>query len=120
GGCFVRGEGVVEAVEPVMRGVFEEFSGGKPVKQKFPLIPYREAMLKYGTDKPDLRNPLVIADVSEEFNDPRVTFNAFKNVIKAGGVVRAIPAPGATIQPRSWFDKLNEWARSDMGAAGPS
>src|SRR5258708_13372857 len=75
-------------------------------------------MLKYGTDKPDLRKPLVIADVSEEFNDPKVTFNAFKNVIKAGGVVRAIPAPGAASQPRSWFDRLNEWARSDMGAAG--
>src|SRR6516165_631514 len=115
---FVTQQDVFDAVEPVMRGVFEEFSGGKPVTQKFPLIPYREAMLKYGTDKPDLRNPLVIADASEEFNDPGVTFNAFKNVIKAGGVVRAIPAPGAASQPRSWFDRLNEWARSDMGAAG--
>jgi aspartyl-tRNA synthetase len=115
---FATQQDVFDAVEPVMRGVFEEFSGGKPVTQKFPLIPYREAMLKYGTDKPDLRNPLVIADLTEEFNDPKVTFNAFKNVIKAGGVVRAIPAPGATSQPRSWFDRLNEWARSDMGAAG--
>ena len=75
-------------------------------------------MLKYGTDKPDLRNPIVIADVTEEFNDASVTFNAFKNVIKAGGVVRAIPAPGAAAQPRSFFDKLNDWARQDMGAAG--
>src|SRR6516164_1854698 len=74
-------------------------------------------MVKYGPDKPELRNPLAIADVTEEFNEPSVTFNAFKNVIKAGGVVRAIPAPGATSQPRSWFDKLNEWARSDMGAS---
>jgi aspartyl-tRNA synthetase len=115
---FATQQDVFDAVEPVMRGVFEEFSGGKPVTQKFPLIPYREAMLKYGTDKPDLRNRLVIADLTEEFNDPKVTFNAFKNVIKAGGVVRAIPAPGATSQPRSWFDRLNEWARSDMGAAG--
>src|SRR6267378_7009326 len=115
---FVTQQDVFEAVEPVMRGVFEEFAGGKPVTQKFPLIPYKDAMLKYGTDKPDLRNPLVIADVSEEFNDPKVTFNAFKNVIKAGGVVRAIPAPGAAAQPRSWFDKLNEWARSEMGAGG--
>src|SRR5262249_44295653 len=71
-----------------------------------------------GSDKPDLRNPLVIADVTEEFNDPSVTFNAFRNVIKAGGVVRAIPAPGSARQPRSWFDKLNEWARTDMGGAG--
>jgi aspartyl-tRNA synthetase len=115
---FVTQQDVFDAVEPVMRGVFEEFSGGKPVTQKFPLIPYKDAMLKYGSDKPDLRNPLVIADVTEEFNDPSVTFNAFKNLIKAGGVVRGIPAPNAAAQPRSWFDKLNEWARSDMGAPG--
>jgi aspartyl-tRNA synthetase len=115
---FVTQQDVFDAVEPVMRGVFEEFGDGKPVTPSFPLIPYAEAMLKYGSDKPDLRNPLVIADVTEEFNEPSVTFNAFKNVIKAGGVVRAIPAPGAAAQPRSWFDKLNDWARSDMGAAG--
>src|SRR5215467_13506562 len=115
---FVTQEDVFAAVEPVLRGVFEEFADGKPVTQKFPLIPYQHALLKYGSDKPDLRNPLVIADVTEEFNDAKVTFNAFKNVIKAGGVVRAIPAPGAAVQPRSWFDRLNEWARSDMGAAG--
>jgi aspartyl-tRNA synthetase len=115
---FVTQQDVFDAVEPVIRGVFEEFSSGKPVTAKFPLIPYKDAMLKYGSDKPDLRNPLVIADVTEEFNEPSVTFNAFKNVIKAGGVVRAIPAPNAAAQPRSWFDKLNDWARSDMGAAG--
>src|SRR5262249_59784847 len=68
--------------------------------------------------KRDLGNPLEIADVTHEFNEPSVTFNAFKNVIKAGGVVRAIPAPGAAAQPRSFFDKLNEWARADMGAPG--
>ncbi|HZN30983.1 MAG TPA: aspartate--tRNA ligase [Xanthobacteraceae bacterium] len=115
---FVTQQDVFDAVEPVMRGVFEEFSGGKPVTQKFPLIPYKEAMLKYGTDKPDLRNPLAIAELSAEFNEASVTFNAFKNVIKAGGVVRGIPAPGAASQPRSWFDKLNDWARQDMGAPG--
>ncbi len=115
---FVTQQDVFDAVEPVMRGVFEEFSGGKPVTPKFPLIPYKEAMLKYGSDKPDLRNPLVIADLTEEFNDASVTFNAFKNVIKAGGVVRGIPAPGAAAQPRSFFDKLNDWARQDMGAPG--
>jgi aspartyl-tRNA synthetase len=115
---FVTQQDVFDAVEPVMRGVFEEFANGKPVTQKFPQIPYREALLKYGSDKPDLRNPLVIADVTDEFSEATVTFNAFKNIIKAGGVVRAIPAPGAARQPRSWFDKLNEWARSDMGAGG--
>jgi aspartyl-tRNA synthetase len=115
---FVTQQDVFDAVEPVMRGVFEEFSGGKRVTEKFPLIPYAESLLKYGTDKPDLRNPLIIADVTEEFDDARAKFNAFKNIIKAGGVVRAIPAPGAAAQPRSWFDKLNEWARSELRTAG--
>jgi len=115
---FVTQQDVFDAVEPVMRGVFEEFGGGKPVTQKFPLIPYAEAMLKYGSDKPDLRNPIEIIDVSAEFNDPSVTFNAFKNIIKAGGVVRAIRAPGAAAKPRSWFDNLNEWARSDLKSGG--
>ncbi len=115
---FVTQEDVFAAVEPVLRGVFEEFSDGKPVTPKFPLIPYAQALIKYGSDKPDLRNPIEIADVTAEFNEPSVTFNAFKNVIKSGGVVRAIPAKGAAAQPRSFFDKLNDWARSDMGAPG--
>jgi aspartyl-tRNA synthetase len=114
---FVTQEDVLGTLEPVLRGVFEDFADGKPVTGEFPRIPYAEAMLKYGSDKPDLRNPLVIADVTAEFADESVTFNAFKNVIKAGGVVRAIPAPGAGAQPRSFFDKLNDWARSE-GAAG--
>jgi aspartyl-tRNA synthetase len=114
---FVTQEDVFQAMEPVIRGVFKEFAGGKRVTQSFPRIKYAEAMLKYGSDKPDLRNPLVIADVTEEFSREGVTFNAFKNVIKSGGVVRAIPAPGAASQPRSFFDKLNEWARTE-GAAG--
>ncbi len=115
---FVTQDDVFAAVEPVLRGVFEEFAGGKRVTAKFPLIPYAQALLQFGTDKPDLRNPLRIADVTDEFNDPSVTFNAFKNVIKAGGVVRAIPATGAGAQARSFFDKLNDWARADMGAPG--
>ncbi len=114
---FVTQEDVFAAVEPVLRGVFEEFGRGKPVTPKFPLIPYAEALLKYGTDKPDLRNPIEIADVTEVFQRDDVTFNAFKQVIKAGGVVRAIPAPGAAAQPRSFFDKLNDWAKAE-GAPG--
>ncbi|MDB5511722.1 MAG: aspartate--tRNA ligase [Enterovirga sp.] len=114
---FVTQEDVFQTLEPVLRGVFEEFADGKRVTGEFPRIPYAESMLKYGSDKPDLRNPLVIADVTAEFGDESVTFNAFKNVIKAGGVVRAIPAPGAAEQPRSFFDKLNDWARTE-GAAG--
>ena len=115
---FVTQEDVFTAVEPVLRGVFEEFSGGRRVTPMFSLIPYAQALLHYGTDKPDLRNPLQIADVTEEFNDPSVTFNAFKRIIAAGGVVRAIPAPNATAQPRSFFDKLNDWARQEMKAPG--
>jgi aspartyl-tRNA synthetase len=109
---FVTQEDVFESMEPVLRGVFEEFAEGKPVTQKFPRIPFREAMLKYGSDKPDLRNPLIIADVSAEFEGESVSFKAFK-----GKTVRAIPAPGAATQPRSFFDKLNDWARSE-GAPG--
>ena len=114
---FVTQEDVFQAVEPMLRGVFEEFADGKRVTGEFPRLTYAEAALRYGTDKPDLRNPLVIADVTAEFGEEGVTFNAFKNVIKAGGVVRAIPAPGAASQPRSFFDKLNDWARGE-GAAG--
>ena len=114
---FVTQEDVFGAVEPVLRGVFEEFGGGKKVTPKFPMIAYRDAMLKYGVDKPDLRNPILIADVTAQFDHPDVSFKAFKNVIAAGGVVRAIPAPGAATQPRSFFDKLNDWARSE-GAPG--
>jgi aspartyl-tRNA synthetase len=109
---FVTQEDVFEAIEPVLQGLFEEFAKGKSVTKKFPRIPYREAMLKYGSDKPDLRNPLIIVDVSEEFGSNDVSFKAFK-----GKTVRAIPAPGAASQPRSFFDKLNEWARSE-GAPG--
>jgi aspartyl-tRNA synthetase len=115
---FVTQQDVFAAVEPVMRGVFEEFSGGKRVTAKFPLIPYQDAIVKYGSDKPDLRNPLVIADMSRHFEEAGVTFNAFKKLIAAGGVVRAVPAPGAAAQPRSFFDKLNDWARQEMGAPG--
>ena len=109
---FVEQEDVFQAIEPVLRGVFEEFGGGRAVTQTFPRIPFREAMLKYGSDKPDLRNPLVIADVSDLFDQPDVSFKAFK-----GKTVRAIPAPGAGALPRSFFDKLNDWARSE-GAPG--
>ncbi|QDI82645.1 aspartate--tRNA ligase [Methylorubrum populi] len=114
---FVTQEDVFQAVEPVLRGVFEEFANGKRVTKEFPRITYADAMLKYGVDKPDLRNPLIIADVTDEFADDAVEFKAFKGVIKSGGVVRAIPATGAAGQPRSFFDRLNDWARSE-GAPG--
>ena len=116
---FATQEDVFGAIEPVLRGVFEEFADGRAIAPgAFPRIPYAESMLKYGVDKPDLRNPIVIADVTSEFMAEGVTFNAFRKVIEGGGVVRAIPAPGAATQPRSFFDKLNDWARKDMGAPG--
>jgi aspartyl-tRNA synthetase len=111
---FVTQEDVFAAVEPVLAGVFEEFAAGRYVSAApFPRIAYDEALLKYGTDKPDLRNPIAIADVSDVFARSEVEFKAFKSK-----TVRAIPAPGAGAQPRSWFDKLNEWARADLCAAG--
>jgi aspartyl-tRNA synthetase len=110
---FATQDDVFGAVEPVLAGLFEEFAGGKRVSPApFVRIPYAEAMLKYGTDKPDLRNPIEIVDVSDVFAREDVAFKAFKNK-----TVRAIPAPGAGAQPRSFFDKLNEWARGE-GAAG--
>jgi len=109
---FVTQEDVFQAIEPVLRGLFVEFARGQPVTEVFPRIPFREAMLKYGSDKPDLRNPLVIVDVTAEFAREDVSFKAFK-----GKTVRAIPAPGAAAQPRSFFDKLNDWARGE-GAPG--
>ena len=113
---FVTQEDVFAALEPVLAGVFEEFAAGRVVSPApFPRIAFETAILKYGTDKPDLRNPIEIADVSEAFRDGG--FKIFARVIEGGGVVRAIPAPGAASQPRSFFDKMNDWARSE-GAAG--
>lgn len=113
---FVTQEDVFNALEPVIAGVFEEFATGRSVtKPPFPRIPHDEAMLKYGSDKPDLRNPLVITDVTEAFRGSN--FGIFARAVEGGSVVRAIPAPGAAKQPRSFFDKLNDWAR-EQGAAG--
>ena len=110
---FVTQEDVFAAIEPVLHGLFTEFANGRTVSAApFPRIPYDVSLLKYGTDKPDLRNPIVIADVTDVFARPDVEFKAFK-----GKTVRAIPAPGAATQPRSFFDKLNDWARSE-GAPG--
>jgi aspartyl-tRNA synthetase len=115
---FVTQDDVFAAIEPVLHGLFEEFAGDRTVSPApFPRIPFAEAMLKYGTDKPDLRNPIEIADVTEVFARDDVEFRAFKGVIEKGGVVRAIPGPGAGDRPRSYFDKLNDWARGE-GAPG--
>ncbi|BBK36632.1 aspartate--tRNA(Asp/Asn) ligase [Allostella sp. ATCC 35155] len=113
---FVTQEDVFRTIEPVLSGVFDEFSNGRSVTPPpFPRIPFDEAMLKYGSDKPDLRNPLVIVDITDIF--ARSEFQVFVKIAKAGGVVRAIRAPGAAARPRSFFDKLNDWARGE-GAPG--
>ena len=113
---FVTQDDVFAAIEPVMQGVFEEFGGGRTVTPApFPQIPYYQAMEKYGSDKPDLRNPLILADVTEAFRDS--SFGLFAKGIQGGSVVKAIPAPGAGGKARSFFDKLNDWARSE-GAGG--
>ncbi|MDJ0684939.1 MAG: aspartate--tRNA ligase [Alphaproteobacteria bacterium] len=107
---FVTQEDVFAALEPVLQGVFEEFAEGRTVSPApFKRIPFAESMLKYGNDKPDLRNPIEIADVSEAFRGSE--FKIFARLVEEGSVVRAIPAPGASAQPRSWFDKLNSWAQ---------
>src|SRR5216684_3422242 len=111
---FVTQEDVFAAIEPVLHGVFEEFAGGATVTPApFPRIPFAEALATYGTDKPDLRNPLLIADVTDVFRGS--SFAAFATAIAAGAVVRAVPAPDASGQPRSFFDKLGQWAR-EQGA----
>jgi aspartyl-tRNA synthetase len=114
---FVTQEEVWETMEPVMAGVFEAFAEGKSVTKagEFPRIPYAQAMLDYGTDKPDLRNPLIIRDVTGEFTSSG--FGLFEKIVGGGGVVRLIPAPGTAEKSRKFFDDMNEWARGE-GHAG--
>jgi aspartyl-tRNA synthetase len=108
---FVTQQDVFDAVEPVMRGVFEEFANGKPVTKKFPLIPYAEAIAKYGTDKPDLRNPIVMQDVSEIFRGSE--FKIFARLLETNSkaAVWAIPAP--TGGSRAFCDRMNSWAQGE-------
>jgi len=113
---FVTQEDVFAALEPVLHGVFDEFKGDRRLSpMPFARIAYDDAMLKYGSDKPDLRNPIEIAEVTEIFRDSG--FGIFAKAVAAGAVVRAIPALETAIRPRSFFDKLNDWAR-EQGAPG--
>jgi aspartyl-tRNA synthetase len=118
---FVTQDDVFAAIEPVLAGVFEEFAGfgGRApwavTKGAFPRIPYAESMLKYGNDKPDLRNPLIISDVAEHFRGSG--FGLFAKLVEAGQTVRAIPAPNTAGMSRKFFDDMNEWARG-QGYAG--
>ncbi|MBU7579092.1 MAG: aspartate--tRNA ligase [Porphyrobacter sp.] len=114
---FVTQEEVWETMEPVIQGTFAAFAGDKKVTPagEFPRIPYDEAMLKYGSDKPDLRNPLIISDVSAHFTHSG--FGLFEKIVGSGGVVRAIPAPATHEKSRKFFDDMNDWARRE-GYAG--
>ena len=118
---FVDQDDVFAMTENVLGGLFREFAADREVitgtdGDAFVRIPFDEALLKYGSDKPDLRNPIEVSDVSDIFAVS--DFKAFKGVVEKGGVVRAIPAPKAAAQPRSWFDKLVGWATKDLGAGG--
>jgi aspartyl-tRNA synthetase len=113
---FVTQDEIFATIEPVLEGVFKEFgSGWAATPAPFPRIPYAESMLKYGNDKPDLRNPLVIADITEAFIGSG--FGFFEGVIAKGGVVRAIPVPKGADKSRSWFSGMEDYAKS-MGAGG--
>ena len=114
---FVTQEEVWDTMEPVMAGVFEKFAQGKSVTKagEFPRIPFDKAMLDYGTDKPDLRNPLIIRDVTEHFRSSG--FGLFERIVGDGGTVRLVPAPNTAGLSRKFFDEMNEWARSE-GHAG--
>jgi aspartyl-tRNA synthetase len=114
---FVTQDDVFAAIEPVLSGVFEEFANGRIVTPagEYPRIPYKEALLSYGTDKPDLRNPLRISDVGEHFRGSG--FGLFAKIVDGGGLVRAVPAPNTAGLSRKFFDDMNDWARSE-GFAG--
>ena len=116
--AFVEQEDVLKQVEPIFYEIFTKFSKGKNVNTTpFPRITYKESIEKYGTDKPDLRNPIELVDVTEIFDSPDVKLKIFKEIIKNNGVVKAIPAKDTSSKPRSFFDNLNNWAISE-GANG--
>ena len=113
--AFATQDDVFAAIGPVMHGVFAEFSEWEVTPLPFPRITYRDAMLKYGSDKPDLRNPIQIADVTEALRGS--DFKVFAAAIEQGAVVRAIPAPKASGQPRRFFDQVDGYAK-DLGLPG--
>ena len=114
---FVEQEDVFQVVEKLLTNVFKKFSNKKIKSTKFPRIPYKEAMQKYGTDKPDLRNPLIIHDVTEIFSRDDVKFDIFKKLVKSGSFVKAILTKNTKDKPRSFFDNIDKWAK-EQGASG--
>ena len=114
---FVEQEDVFNVVEKLMVKLFKEFSSKKIVSDKFPRITYKDAMMKYGTDKPDLRNPLIISELTNLFTREDVKFEIFKKLVKSGSKVRAIIAKNTKDKPRSFFDNIDKWAK-EQGASG--
>ena len=114
---FVEQEDVFTILEKLMNDVFSQFSKKKVISKVFPRISYDDALLKYGTDKPDLRNPLVIYDTTDLFLSEEVKFEIFKKLIKQGSLVRAIKTTKTSEQPRSFFDGIDKWAK-EQGASG--
>jgi len=114
---FVEQEDVFEVVEKLLINTFKKFSNKKLLFDKFPRITYKEAMLKYGSDKPDLRNPLIINDITEIFSRDDVSFEIFKKLVKSGSMVRSIVTKNTKDKPRSFFDNIDKWAK-EQGASG--
>ena len=114
---FVEQEDVFKVVEQLLVKTFQKFSHKKLMFEKFPKIPYAESLLKYGTDKPDLRNPLIITDISEIFSREDVSFDIFKKLVKGGSEVRCIVTKKTKDKPRSFFDNVDKWAK-EQGASG--
>ena len=116
--AFVEQEDIFKTLEPIFFDLFSEFKKEKTVSAiPFKRITYKESMLKYGTDKPDLRNPIEISDVTELVKGEGVTLEIFKKSIIKGSIVRAIPVPNVSSKPRSFFDEYNNWAKEE-GAKG--
>ncbi len=114
---FVEQEDIFKVVEKLMVNLFKHFSSKKILNEKFPRIPYAESMKKYGTDKPDLRNPLIIHEITDLFKREDVKFDIFKKLVKSGSVVRAIITKDTKDKPRSFFDNIDKWAK-EQGASG--
>ncbi len=114
---FVEQDDVFNVIENLFTKLFKKFSKKKITKEKFPRIPYHETMLKYGTDKPDLRNPLIINDITEIFTRDDVKFDIFKKLVKSGSVVRCLTTKNTKDKPRSFFDNIDKWAK-EQGASG--
>ena len=114
---FVEQEDIFRVVENLMVNLFKKFSSKKLINEKFPKIPYQESMLKYGTDKPDLRNPLFIHDITNIFTREDVNFDIFKKLVKSGSKARCIVTKNTKDKPRSFFDNIDKWAK-EQGASG--